>query len=372
MRTIPMKASRGRPWLEARRFRGWLAMWLQDRRRARQTTVAFSPTSVPGLKLWVRVESLSGLTEGAAVATWADESGHGRDLVQAVAASRPTYRTSVDGVPAVQFDGANDVLASASAVLNTNQHTLFLVARPVGTTSCDAVGSGGVGNGDLLVMLPFDGRVRGHSWRSGNPNTLDSSFYLLANTAALFEQEVTATQLNLRVNGVSVGVLNMSGTAAGTSKPIVLGSRSAGWWYAGYVRALLVYEGNPSAAEQAAIRDYLLTTYQVPVPYPAPASVPAPTDLDATYLWDVTTPGHADVECYWAFAHGGLSVGTFEVWAQIDLAPFVLVGTVSSASPSFYWPEAVSAEATVALMVRYVNGATVGPFSETFYLYVSI
>src|SRR5688572_22214534 len=36
MRKLPPIRARGRPWSAARRFHGWLATWLQDRRRARQ------------------------------------------------------------------------------------------------------------------------------------------------------------------------------------------------------------------------------------------------------------------------------------------------------------------------------------------------
>src|SRR5262245_16819354 len=35
MRNLAIKGSRGRRWTASQRFQGWLATWLQDRRRAR-------------------------------------------------------------------------------------------------------------------------------------------------------------------------------------------------------------------------------------------------------------------------------------------------------------------------------------------------
>ena len=46
MRKLPLNGSRGRPWAAARRFRGWLATWLQDRRRGRVPAAPTAPTSL--------------------------------------------------------------------------------------------------------------------------------------------------------------------------------------------------------------------------------------------------------------------------------------------------------------------------------------
>ena len=265
--------------------RGWLATWLQDRRRSRRLSSVPSivPTDVAGLKLWVRVESLAGLTNNATVASWPDESGNNQSLVQATAANRPLYKTNVNGAPAVYFDGVNDVLASVGTVLNSNQHTIFLVAQPSATESNDVVGSGNVTNGDILLMLAYAGHLRGTNWRGvANANLIDGATFVLVGVTGLFEQEVTASNIILRVNGVEDANRAMTGAVANVSKPIYLGSRNNAWFFSGYVRALLVYEGNPSPAEKTAIRNYLISTYGITVPYPLPPAPGAPTSLAGT------------------------------------------------------------------------------------------
>ena len=236
---------------------------------------------VPGLKLWVRVESLKTLANNAVVGSWSDESGNAKHLVQAVAASRPIYKSTGDGSPAVLFDGINDVLASASNVFATNTHTIFLVARPLVTATNDAVGTGTVTDGDVLLMVGYADRMRGHTWRVGNANPpTDGVTPLHPNAFAIFEQEVTATDLFLRVTGALDASRALVGGLVGASKPVYLGSRNNSWFFNGYVRALLVYEGNPTGPQKTAIRDYLISSYGIPTPYPLPPAPGAPTDLD--------------------------------------------------------------------------------------------
>ena len=53
MRKFPLNRVRGRHWTPARRFRGWLALWLQDRRRSRQSPpVPAAPVIISGGFEW--------------------------------------------------------------------------------------------------------------------------------------------------------------------------------------------------------------------------------------------------------------------------------------------------------------------------------
>ena len=258
--------------------------------------------SVPGLKLWVRVESLNALANNAAVGSWSDESGNGKHLTQAVAGSRPHYKSSGDGSPAVLFDGGNNVLSTSSNVFATNTHTIFLVARPLSTASNDAVGTGNVTDGDVLLMIGYSDRMRGHTWRVGNANPpTDGATQIHGGAFAIFEQEVTATNLLLRLTGALDASLTLVGGLVGASKPVYLGSRNNSWFFNGYVRALLVYEGNPTDPQKTAIRNYLISSYGIPVPYPAVPVPGAPSSFDvvdtgggsAWLTWDMSTSAYA-------------------------------------------------------------------------------
>ena len=70
---------------------------------------------MPGIEsgIWLRGSSIV-LADGAAVGTgdWDDESGHGKDSIQATAANKPAYRADAlsSGKPGVEFDGTSDFL----------------------------------------------------------------------------------------------------------------------------------------------------------------------------------------------------------------------------------------------------------------------
>lgn len=88
--------------------------------------VAFSPSSVTGLQVWLQADSLA-LADADPVATWTDSSGNGNNATQATSGSQPTYKTNiVNGKPVVRFDGTDDWLAS---VTMGGQRQIFAVFR---------------------------------------------------------------------------------------------------------------------------------------------------------------------------------------------------------------------------------------------------
>ena len=71
---------------------------------------------------------ISGLSDAAAVSSWADQSGNGYTASQATAANQPSYRVAVfGGQPAVRFDGSDDVLTHTAD--NTASCMIFAVAQ---------------------------------------------------------------------------------------------------------------------------------------------------------------------------------------------------------------------------------------------------
>jgi hypothetical protein len=87
---------------------------------------AFSPSSIPGLLAWYDANDSATLfqasdgttpatTDGDVVGYWADKSGNGLNVTQAVTVSKPTLQLNeLGGKPGIRFDGSNDVLASAA------------------------------------------------------------------------------------------------------------------------------------------------------------------------------------------------------------------------------------------------------------------
>jgi len=56
-RKLPLSSGRGRPWSATRRFHGWLATWLQDRRRSRVANgVPGAPQNLNGADMGISIQ----------------------------------------------------------------------------------------------------------------------------------------------------------------------------------------------------------------------------------------------------------------------------------------------------------------------------
>lgn len=107
MRRFPHQASRGRRWSPARRFRGWLATWLQDRRRARAAAAVPSGPNAPTLTSvsdaiwdgttpdWADLQVFFSFVHGsfpvAQIEMWLSLDGGGYVLLGTVSSSATSY-----------------------------------------------------------------------------------------------------------------------------------------------------------------------------------------------------------------------------------------------------------------------------------------
>ena len=72
----------------------------------------WSPLSIDGCQLWLRSDL--GVTNGAGVSVWEDQSGNGHDATQGTATYRPTLQTNqINGYPSIRFDGSDDYLQAS-------------------------------------------------------------------------------------------------------------------------------------------------------------------------------------------------------------------------------------------------------------------
>ena len=63
------------------------------------------------IKLWLKADAITGLSDGAAVATWPDSSGLTNNATQPSAPYQPQFVTNgVNGLPVMRFDGVTEPL----------------------------------------------------------------------------------------------------------------------------------------------------------------------------------------------------------------------------------------------------------------------
>lgn len=219
---------------------------------------AWTPASIPGLRIWQDAAQITGLNDGDAVSSWADSSGNGLALTQATGTKQPLYKTGIFGSqPAVLFDGVDDELLIASHSFSMTAGTLFAVYKA--TDSSYGVVKvnndfaqqwwryGGDGNGYWGIF--YTGRIGGYPAAMPGPNV-----------ATYLVDVSTPSQKMVLVNGVSKGTqsvafetpdrVNMGGiVVAGTPR------------MTGYIAEWGMYDSALSGANLTALQNYLAAKY---------------------------------------------------------------------------------------------------------------
>jgi len=134
------------------------------------------------VELWVRADSN---TKSGTIDFWRDESGSGRDLVQATNANRPTHVDNVvNGRPVVRFDGSNDYLVVPS-LSSLSQAEVFAVVKADAATPGAKKGLWSLGGKEGASGYPnastgqlSDAFCSFHSKTLGSPITSITSFHL--------------------------------------------------------------------------------------------------------------------------------------------------------------------------------------------------
>jgi hypothetical protein len=111
----------------------------KGRRRIR-SAVDFVPSVLP--RVWLRADRITGLNDGDPIDTWANAGASGGSFI-GIGAGRPLWRASaVNGRPAVDFDGSNDVLQTTlagSQMISASAFEYFMVFQADIINTDDAV-----------------------------------------------------------------------------------------------------------------------------------------------------------------------------------------------------------------------------------------
>lgn len=93
--------------------------------------------SLTNMTAWWKADVITGLSDGDAVASWADSSGNGHTLVQSTGSLKPTYVAKsryMNNYPTVEFDGIDDYMTRATAMSAffgaSGERTVYFVCRP--------------------------------------------------------------------------------------------------------------------------------------------------------------------------------------------------------------------------------------------------
>ena len=207
-----------------------------------------------GLSLWVKADSITGLADGAAVSSWADLSGNGRNMAQATGSKQPVYKVNiVNGLPIVRFTAAT-FQQLTNATNFASPISVFYVGKQTGGANGRVLTS--VTNNWLLGFWSgarnqgyFDGWVT----PSGSPAT-DTNWHVFSavETGSLSSVYGDGTLVASNGNGVTgpnglaIGCFGVSSECSNTD-----------------VAEVIIYNGALSDSDRGKIESYLNSKYAI-------------------------------------------------------------------------------------------------------------
>ncbi len=217
------------------------------------------------LELWVKADTL-GLGNGAAVSTWNDASGNGRNLTQGSPALRPTFIVDALGNhPVVRF--AADFFGPQTLPSTNNEFTIVAVMKPAVTGAYHNVMDG---QGGARPMLWIDGlgnyefnfTTGAVTPASGNNDVL---FAIKRSTGPQFSQ--------IYLNGPAVTASGPNAFNVAANQSYTLFNRSGGQAFSGDVAELIVYGTALTQPEINKVGYYLQEKYSLSTNFPPPFPV---------------------------------------------------------------------------------------------------
>ena len=237
------------------------------------------------LKLWLNSASgTNSFTNGAAISSWADQSGSGYNAAQINSTNQPTYvSNSVNGQPALNFDGSNDRMEVPSFPLFTTSSSpvsmfvvfkatnvssqRFLITQP--QTNCSNSFELGYHTGSSFSSNL--GLHNGCGNATVSENAAEANTYTILTTKVL-SSGTAPTNIIMNKNGTALSmVTNAGGWASagsyGTSAVnLVIGTRGVGdGQHFGTIAEVISYNMTLNTAQTTLVENYLNAKYNISI-----------------------------------------------------------------------------------------------------------
>ena len=230
----------------------------------------FLPSSLSGMKLWLRADM--GVTADGSnrVSAWADQSGNGNNFTQGGGSSKPLYVASgLNGLPHIDFNQATSHLAgpALSALMAASGKTVVIVYT-VDTASTTGAADAYLGNGVMGQSTEYFGvgvTTSGGSVRvlaSTYPSAWKTAFFSIApapysSALFVFHDGVTLGVEDISLVSGSIG----AGATGSLTATTYLGRNSTPNYFDGKISEVITYNRQVSGAEYTALRGYINGRY---------------------------------------------------------------------------------------------------------------
>lgn len=213
------------------------------------------PNNIAGLHSWYKADALV-LNDNDPITTWTDSSGGGHDVTQAVAGSKPTYKTSILNSKPVARCDSGDYLQSGAFTESAQPHTIFITCQTSSGANRNVFD--GIGAGTSRHTTYFNGTAAGGFLYAGavlNVSTIGTSWF----TAAIVWNGASTTMYK---NGGAAFVTGDAGS--NTLTGITIGARYDGLEpWTGDIAEVIVYTAQLTNSNINDVGNYLGTKYAI-------------------------------------------------------------------------------------------------------------
>lgn len=231
------------------------------------------------------------VSDGDAITTWPDYSGHGNDATQTTASQRPIFKTNgINAMPALYFDATSQQFLSLTKVPGTFGAVVAVATRTLdpgtgpasGWDAITGIGSTQANTGPYNKMTGFFLRYWGPTAApefvvgiSNNTNYIsvvdgsaNPAVYMPKNRAAVWAGQARDKIAELYINGKKL----VSNTAGANFKnadgPGAIGAAyadnaSTSFFFTGYISEVAIFKKPLTSADLGAIHRALLSKYKI-------------------------------------------------------------------------------------------------------------
>lgn len=227
-------------------------------RRAAVGGGGFSPADIAGLSLWLDGDSLSAMTLGDPISTWADSSSAGNDATQETTSYQPTYSTAL-GYPSAHF-GAPPQRLDSPASASGSQRTIFAVAA-VADASVRTIVSA---SANLALTLEYTSNRRPYAriWGVAGGGLISAGSTAGAIDVLMGQHDASTNYIAVQRNADAPISSTAATTAPASGRTIRIGAKvTTTEPFSGYIFEVLNYDAALDSAAINSVVSYLMTKY---------------------------------------------------------------------------------------------------------------
>jgi len=285
----------------------WTLREAEFYKRKAQWPIAFAPSDITGLQLWLDASDASTLYDAttggslvaadASVARWEDKSGNDYHMTQATAGSRPARKTAIQGgLDVLRFDGTDDRMTLASSTstfsfVHKDVATIFVAGKHGSTANPNSANSF-IGNRaatndnigfqvdiDDRSSISFSDRLRvsvsaGGAVGSGIPvarndeqDAVTANTYFMMSHVLDLTNGTAAERIASRING-GAAIKNNTDTdspsASNATNDLQVGASGNNTGLLdGDICEILIYNSALSDTDREAVENYLLAKWSI-------------------------------------------------------------------------------------------------------------